>query len=199
MTLEYLDYFCRSVEDTLKKVNIDGFMIDWVRPTQHHNWLDCEKRMYRQLLGGKFPDATPSEEGVLEFDRRCIERAWQYIKWVVRATRSVIIWTNHPFIKSEYPLWSGHRLLKEVDWVLNESPDLEHLGWLRKQVGPKTLIIQNLCGWKDHDAAVWKKLDPKTFGFYGYAKADPTTTLPSEEVPWNVKNIEILREAYHSL
>jgi len=199
MTLEYLDYFCRSVEDTLRKTGIDGFMIDWVRPTQHRNWLDCEKRMYRQLLGRKFPDATPSEEAVLEFDRRCIERAWRYIKWAVRATRPVIIWTNHPFIKSEYPLWSGHRLLKEVDWVLNESPDLEHLGWLRKQVGPKTLIIQNLCGWKDHDATAWKKLDLRTFGLYGYAKADPTTTLPSEEVPWNVKNIEILREAYHNL
>jgi len=42
-TLQYLDYFCRSVRDTLKKVAIDGFMVDWVRPTQHKNWLPCEK------------------------------------------------------------------------------------------------------------------------------------------------------------
>ena len=200
MTFEYLDYFCRSVEDTLRKTGVDGFMIDWVRPTQHSNWLDCEKRMDRQLLGEKVPGSgAPSKEALLEFDKRSMERAWQYIKWSVRATRPAIIWTNHPFHKNEYPLWSGHRLLKEVDWVLNESPDLEHLEWLRKQVGAKTLIVQDLCGWKDHDATIWKKLDTKTLGLYGFAQADSTTTLPSKESPWNIKNIEILREAYHSL
>ena len=71
MTLEYLDYFCRCVEDAIVKTGVDGFMIDWVRPTQHKNWLACEKEMYRQLLGEKFPESgPPSAEAVLEFDRR---------------------------------------------------------------------------------------------------------------------------------
>jgi hypothetical protein len=200
MTLEYLDYFCRSVEDTLHKTDVDGFMIDWVRPTRHKNWLPCEKEMYRQLLGEQFPESgQPAPKAVLEFDRRAIERAWQHIKESVQATRRALIWTNHPILKEEYPLWTGLRLLKEVDWVLNEAPDLGHLEWLRQQVGPRTLIVQNLCGWKDHDASAWKTIDPKRYGFYGFAQADVITTLPSKAEAWNVKNIEILREAYHTL
>ena len=200
MTLEYIDYFCRSVEDTIVKTGVDGFMIDWVRPTEHNNWLDCEREMYRQLLGEKFPESgSPSNETILEFDRRAIERAWRYITWTVHATGPVIIWTNHPILKNEYALWKGHKLLKEVDWILNEAPDLEHLAWLREQTGQETLIIQNLCGWKDHDATVWKNIDPDEYGFYGFAKADTITTMPSSEIPQNIKNIGILRDAYHSL
>ena len=37
------------------------------------------------------------------------------------------------------------------------------------------------------------------FGLYGFAKADAQTTLPTDKVPANIKNIELLREAYHSL
>jgi hypothetical protein len=200
MTLEYLDHFCRSVEDAMLKTGVDGFMIDWVRPTRHQKWLACEKEMYRQLLGEKSPESGgPSAEMVLEFDRRAMERAWRHIRWTVRATGPAVIWTNHPFLKNEYPLWTGHRLLREVDWVLNEAPELDHLDWLRQQVGPRTLIIQNLCGWKGHDASMWKKIDPKATGFYGYARADDKTTLPDGAIEVNMKNIEILREAYHSL
>lgn len=200
MTLEYLDYFCRSVEDAILKTGVDGFMIDWVRPTQHKNWLDCEKEMYRQLLGEEFPESgRPSTKMILEFDRRAMERAWRHIRWTVRATGPSVIWTNHPFLKSEYPIWTGHRVLEEVDWVLNEAPELDHLDWLRRQVGPRTLILQNLCGWKDHDALMWKKIAPMALGFYGFAKADEKTTLPDPTIEVNVKNIEILREAYHSL
>jgi hypothetical protein len=200
MTLEYLDYFCRCVEDAMSKTGVDGFMIDWVRPTQHKSWLACEKEMYRQLMTEKFPESgPPSAAAVLEFDRRALDRAWRHIRWTVRATRPAVIWTNHPILKNEYPLWTGHRLLKEVDWVLNEAPDLEHLEWLRQQVGSKTLIVQNLCGWEGHDASAWKKIDPRTFGFYGFAKADETTTLLDPAVKANTKNMEILREAYHTL
>ncbi len=200
MTLEYLDYFCRSVEDAMLKTGVDGFMIDWVRPTQHKTWLPCEKEMYRQLVGEKFPESgPPPAEAAMEFDRRALDRAWRHIRWAVRSTAPAVIWTNHPFLKNEYPLWNGHRLLKEVDWVLNEAPELEHLEWLRKQVGPRTLIVQNLCGWEGHDASAWKKIDPEQFGLYGFAKADEKTTLPDAEAKANVKNIEVLREAYHAL
>ena len=200
MTLEYLDYFCRSVEDALTLTGIDGFMIDWVRPTQHKRWLDCEKEMYRQLMGEPFPESgTLPEDVVVEFDRRALARAWKHIRWAVRGTRPAIIWTNHPIIEKEYSIWDGHPVLAEVDWILNEAPEIEHLQWLRSRVGSKTLIVQNLCGWKGHDAAVWKELDLAGLGLYGYAKADPETTLPGAEKPWNLKNIEILREAYRTL
>jgi len=199
-TLEYLDYFCRSIEDTLKKTAVDGFMIDWIRPTRHVKWLDCEKQMYRELLGEKFPESgSPPAEAVLQFDRRSMERAWRHIRWVVQATRPAIVWTNHPFLKEEYPLWEGQPLLTEADWILNESPELEHLAWLTSRVGPHTLIVQNLCGWQGHDASMWRKIDRTKFGFYGFARADEQTTLPSTKLEWNVKNIEVLRQAYHEI
>jgi hypothetical protein len=199
-TLEYLDYFCRSVRDTLGKVGIDGFMVDWVRPTQHKAWLDCEKTMYRELMGEAFPaSGAPSNEMTLEFDRRAIERAWQRLHGTVQETRRVTIWTNHPFKKQERALWEGHRLLKEVDWVLNEAPELEWLEWLRRQVGPQTLIVQNLCGWAGHDADLWRKIDTNVYGLYGFAQADAKTTMPSEAVESNIRNIRKLREAYHSV
>ncbi len=199
MTLEYLDYFCRSVADAIEKNDVDGFMIDWVRPTQHKNWLACEKEMWRQLFDEPFPVAAPSAEAAVEFDRRALDRAWRHIRWATKATRPVIIWTNHPIIKKEYAIWKGHRILREVDWLLNESPELEHLEWLRGEVGASTYIVQNLCGWKDHDANAWRKVDPKTFGFYGYARADQQTTLPATGSAINAKNIEILRQAYAEL
>jgi hypothetical protein len=198
-TREYLDYFSRSVADTLHRTGVDGFMIDWVRPTQHTRWLDCEKEMWRELLGEPFPAATPSAEAVLEFDRRAIERAWLHIRRTVHETRRATIWTNHPFVEAERTLWDGHRLLKEVDWVLNESPEVKWLDWLDRQVGPHTLVVQNLCGWERHDANLWRSIDTKKVGLYGFAKADAATTLPTENVPANIRNIQLLREAYHSL
>ncbi len=200
LTLEYLDYFCRGIEDVLRKVNIDGFMIDWVRPTQHKNWLDCEKQMYRELLSVPFPESgRVTGEDMLRFDRLAIARAWRHIRRVVRATRPVVIWTNHPIVKDEYTLWRNHPLLQEVDWVLNESPELESLEFLGGQVGPDTLIVQNLCGWEGHDATAWKRVDARKYGLYGFAKADPGTTLPGDQPVANARNIQILREAYHSL
>lgn len=58
------------------------------------------------------------------------------------------------------------------------------------------LIVQNLCGWEGHDAHLWRQIDPQVFGLYGFAKADAPTTLPAK-VPANIKNIKLLREAYH--
>ncbi len=90
-------------------------------------------------------------------------------------------------------------VLTEADWILNESHELEHLDWLQSRVGPRTLIVQNLCGWKGHDASMWRKLDRTKFGFYGYARADAKTTMVDMRLEHNVRNIEILRQAYHEM
>jgi hypothetical protein len=218
MTEEYLDFFCESVRDALTLTGMDGFMIDWFNVPRRSVWLECEKRMYEQLMGETFPAdrllGTPvpvdfdrtallPEGEQLEFDRRALERAWRRISDVVKGIRPAIIWTNHPFRRPDDPLWTGHPLLKEVDWVLNEGPDIAMLGWLEKQVGPKTRIIQNLCGWGDHDAGAWRKMDPQKFGFYGFAQADPATTLPAtggvKTAQSLQRNIAILREAYREM
>jgi hypothetical protein len=67
---------------------------------------------------------------------------------------------------------------------------------LRERVGPGRLIVKNLCGWEGHDANLWRKIDPQVFGLCSNAKADAQTTLPTDQVPANIK---LLREAYHSL
>ncbi len=155
--------------------------------------------MFRQLMGESPPpvDRLP-ERLVIEFDRRAMEFAWVRIREATHQVRPVTIWTNHPFRRANDPLWTGHRLLAEADWVLNEAPDLALVPWLSAQTGPHTLLIQNLCGWPTHDAALWPQVDPSRYGFYGFARADPLTTLPDGE-PANSRNIEIIRAAYRRL
>jgi hypothetical protein len=179
-------------------------MIDWFNAPRRQTWLDCEKAQFRELMGRAMPEALPFDvPDAIEFDRQLLERAWGRIRETVESTRQVIIWTNHPFRQADDPLWNGHRLLREVDWVLNEDPHIEILNWLEAQIGPRTKIIQNLCGWKDHDASVWKQLDVPKLGLYGFAQADPVTTLPSADYTpacvANQKNIAIIRNAYRSI
>jgi len=52
--------------------------------------------------------------------------------------------------------------------------------------------------WEGHDANLWRQLDPQMFGLDGFAKADAQMTFPTDKVPANIKNIKLLREAYHS-
>lgn len=189
LTEKYLDYFCACVREALEKNDIDGFMIDWINRNSHEVWLDCEKHMWQQLMGEAFPaNGVPTDAEILEFDRRSIDRAWVRIKQAVDSTRKTIIWTNHPFRMANDPLWNGQRVLKEVDWVLNEAPNLEFLAWLEGQIGPQTKIIQNICGWCDHDSAsALAKLDFRRFGLYGFATAHPQSTLP-----WTIEEAEAL-------
>ncbi len=134
----YLDYFCASIRDALLKTDIDGFMIDWFKVERGPVWLDSEKMMWQELMGEPFPACgAPSPEAEIEFKRRQVDRAWVRVKQTVEETRpSALIWTNQPFKQVNDPLWNGSRLLKEVDWLLNESPKIEFLDWLAANIGP---------------------------------------------------------------
>jgi len=57
-TDEYLGYLETAIRDAVKKTGMDGFMLDWLRmPTTRNSngdrWLDCEKKLYRQLAGAQ--------------------------------------------------------------------------------------------------------------------------------------------------
>jgi hypothetical protein len=89
---------------------------------------------------------------------------------------------------------------RELDWVMNERPPLS-LADVRQAVGSQAQIIQTICGWEDkHDA---EKLihDPRFAGagFYGFAKSDAITTLPSESDTGIARNIAFMRKAFHEL
>ncbi len=101
------------------------------------------------------------------------------------------------------PEVADSRMLREVDWLMNESPDPAQLAAARKMKGPHTRLIQCICGWGD-------KHDPMTFvhdpasadvGLYGYTAADLQTTLPSRnpntpQLIADAKNVERIRQIY---
>lgn len=78
------------------------------------------------------------------------------------------------------PEWTGNKILREADWILNESPNLGLLAWLSVNKGLDAKILQNICGWKGQDSNMWKEVDFKKYGLYGYAGVNLLTTLPDE-------------------
>lgn len=207
MTDEYLDYFCAGIREVLQVAGIDGFMIDWFRPTLRGAWLECERSLYREIMDEKFPQmmGVPviSTALVLEYERRLLNRAWRRIREAAEAVRPCTIWINPPFFPGEWTLWEGLEMLREADWVLNEDHDLSVIPWLRRQVGPHTKIIQTFCG-LSHDAeTMLSNLPDGVDGIYGYAGADPVhgrfeeSGSPRAEV--NARNVRAMRKYLQAL
>ena len=213
LTTQYLDYLCASIKDALIHTDIDGFMIDWVfnlsyKPGARSQWLACEQKMYQELMGKPFPGKdTIDVKQETEFHRRAVERCWMRIHEAAKSTRpDCIIWLSCHDLG--HPQVAGSKMFREVDWLMNEHPDPAKLESVRKTAGPRTRIIQCLCGWgPKHDAAkvAW---DPRygDVGFYGFAWPDVKTTLPptreqagdNERLIGNARNIESLRKVFHS-
>ena len=202
-TDEYLEFLCAVIKEGLNAADIDGIVIDWFRNpnVKRPFWLDSEKKLYKKLTGENFPESgDPGEAETIEFDRKLLESAWINIKGTVDSTRKVRIWTNQPFDKTNDPIWNGHILMKEADYLLNEGPDMSLLDWIGSQAGPNTTIVQNICGWPTHDSEMWKSIDTHKYGLFGFAPADVDTCLPSIRVSEkSFRNIEIVKEAYKSI
>lgn len=209
-TKKYLDYLSASIRDALTKTNIDGFMIDWVfsppllMAEDEVRWLACEQEMYVELFGEPFPGKENVDAArTLEFQRRALDRCWQAIKKTRDEARSeAIIWLSCYDLSHPQVVDSG--MLREVDWVMNETPDPERIEAVREMVGPHTRLIQCLSGGSiAYDAArVLAMPEYSEMGLYGFAPwPDPETTLPPENpedaTQVNIrKNIEALRAVY---
>jgi hypothetical protein len=176
-TTEYLDYFCASIEDALRRTGMDGFMIDWLwnpgdldgtRP----RWLECEQQMYQELLGESFPGKdkiTPERE--LEFRRRAIDRCWERIRATTkRVNPDAVIWLSCCNVSS--PVVVNSKLFKEVDWLMNEATDPKSLQQVAAMKGPHTRLVQCVVGWGDaHDARrILSGGAARALGIYGFAK-----------------------------
>jgi len=212
LTTQYLDYLCASIKDALMRTKIDGFMIDWVfnlsyRPGARSKWLACEQEMYKELMGEPFPGKDKiDEKREIEFHRRAVERCWTRIRKAAKSRRpDCVIWLSCHDLS--HPQVAGSKMFREVDWLMNEHPDPVRLEAVRKTAGPRTRIIQCLCGWgAKHDAAKVTR-DPRfaDVGFYGFAWPDAKTTLPptleqagdNERLVGNARNIEALRMVFH--
>ncbi len=210
-TKVYLDYLSASIKDALTKTGIDGFMIDWAfsppMPGRKGEvlWLDCEQEMYAELFGRPFPGKEKIDaKETMEFQRRALDRCWQRIHEAAKGCKpDCIIWLSCYNLRDAQVV--GSRMFREVDWLMNEHPDLASLAAVEKEKGPRTTIVQCLCGWGDQHDPRRLVSDPKYagIGLYGYARADVQTTVPPEGTDENAqdranaRNIERLREIYH--
>ena len=203
-TLAYLDYLEQVITESVSTTGIDGFMIDWVYnashlyPDREYTWLECEKEMYRELFDMPFPgDDAMDAERINEFNKRATERCWDRIHRAAKsANPECIIWLT--CYDLEHPMLKDSRMLREVDWLMNEHPDPEKLAATRALVGKDTRIIQCICGWGDQHNAEKILSDPQyaDLGLYGFARPDLTTTLPPDDDSGNARNIAAMRTAF---
>lgn len=212
-TDEYLAYLAASIDDAVRKTGIDGFMIDWLwqpkRQSTKDKWLECEKKLYEQLMGEKFPGEDKlSKEQDTAYSRKAIDRCWKTIrKAAKKANPNCIIWVttndmNHPHaINSD--------MYKEADWLMNESGDMKRINAVKQMVGKHTRLITCLARWNGQDAT---KVVPEALkagvGLYGFTKPRTMSGLvplegilgrPVSELKGDDRNIAVLARAYHGV
>jgi hypothetical protein len=182
-------------------------MIDWVfspmnqYPDKKYTWLECEKTMYQELFGAPFPGVEAMDaEKTNRFNRRAVERCWRVIHDSAKGAKpDCIIWLS--CYDLQHPQMKGCSMLQEVDWVMNEHFDPAKLEMAKNAVGPKTKLIQCICGWGNQHNADKVLHDPAfaEFGVYGFAKPDEKTTLPPEDGSGNAKNIAAMRAFFNAV
>ena len=215
-TSRYIGYLCLSIEDAIKKTDMDGIMLDWFYnpgggrdPLPPLRWIVCEQEMYMELMNQPFPGKdkiTPETE--LDFRRKAIDRAWQQIKTTTKRTKpDCIIWLTAYEVNS--PEYAGSALLQEVDWLMNESGDIERTTAMRGLTGSKTKLITCLANWNKQDPS---EIVPAALsgnvGLYGFTKpvegplmkpvhyylSNPVDSLTGDE-----RNIAVLARAFNNL
>jgi len=212
-TDEYLAYLASSVGDAVRKTGIDGFMIDWVwqprRQSTKGKWIECEKKLYGQLMGEPFPGEDKlSKQQDLAYSRKAIDRCWKTIHKAAKdADPNCIIWisSNH----MNHPHVVGSDMYKEVDWLMNESGDMKRIDAVKAMVGEHTRLITCLARWNNQDAT---KVVPQALaagvGLYGFAKPrnmsgliplEGILTPPVNELSGDDRNIAVLARAYHGV
>lgn len=213
-TDEYLAYLTASISDAVNKTGIDGFMIDWLwqpkRQSTKGKWLDCEKKLYQQLMDEPFPGEdklTKAQD--LAYSRKAIDRCWKAIRKAAKdANPKCIVWvtTNH----MNHPHVVDSDMYKEVDWLMNESGDMKRIHAVKSMIGKNTRLITCLAHWNGQDAT---KVVPDAInagvGLYGFAK--PRTadtgivplkkilTRPVSSLRGDDRNIAVLARAYHGV
>jgi len=216
LTQQYIDYLCASIEDAIKKTDIDGIMLDWFYnpgggsdPLPPFRWLPCEQQMYSELLGEPFPGVENLDDNkTLIFRQKAIGRAWEQIRNTVKTTKpTCLVWLTAYDINS--PEYKGNTLLKEVDWLMNEAGDAARTEAMKSLVGEQTRLITCLANWNGQDP---KKIVPAAIaqgvGLYGFTKPVQGSLMPPVEyylsqpvdsLEGDAKNIAVLARIYKGL
>jgi hypothetical protein len=212
-TDEYLAYLSASISDAVKKTGIDGFMVDWLwmpdRKATEGKWLECEKKLYQQLMGESFPGEEQlgeKSEKYTAYSRKAIDRAWKAIhKAAKEANPECIIWLTSNHINHPHVVNSD--MYRQADWLMNESGDMKRIEQVKNMVGPHTRMITCLARWNGKDAT---QVVPEALnagvGLYGFAAPRKNTGLiplenilgkPVAELQGDDRNIAVLARAYH--
>ena len=213
LTKRYNEYLTAAIRDALNRTNIDGFMIDWAFHGPIHEtriqWLPCEIQMWAELMEAPFPgkvNVTKAQE--LEFARRSVDRCWQSIKHAAKSTKpDCIVWLS--MFDLNHPQVVNSRLIKEVDWLMNEGGTVEKLKKIRQELGRGNLL---------NCLAAWNRADPRTvvpaslkagFGLYGFTRPVTGSLLPDIDdyflskdlgaLTGDEANIAMLARAYRGL
>jgi Hypothetical glycosyl hydrolase 6 len=215
-TTQYLNYLCTSIEDAIKKTDMDGVFIDWVwnpgsamEPYPPLKWMDCEQVMYKELMGESFPGKDKiTHDNELQFRRKAIARCWKRIRETVRKTKpGCIIWLTCCQLTSRDI--AGSDMLKEADWVLNEAGDTATTGLVREMLGKHTRLVTCLANWNGQDPVkVIPAAIKENVGLYGFTKPvwgslmppiEYYLSLPVDSLKGDEKNIAVLIRAYKNL
>ena len=195
-----------------RKTGIDGFMIDWIwqpdRKATGGKWLDCEKKLYAQLMGRAFPgeDKLTGPEEVA-FGRKAIERCWITIHKAAKETNpACIIWLS--IFNPTHPHVVNSRMYKEVDWLMNEGGDMERIKEVRPMIGSHTRLITCLANWNGKDpTAIVPAALKEGIGLYGFTKPQANSLVPLEpclvqpvsKLHGDARNIAALARVYHGV
>lgn len=210
-TDEYLAYLSASIEDAVTKTGIDGFMVDWIwmpnRASTQGKWLDCEKKLYQQLMGEPFPgEEALTKEQNLAYSRRALARCWDAIYTSAKkANPNCIIWlTTNDMLNPDV---IDSKMYQQVDWLMNERGRLIEIEKARPMVGPHTRMISCMAAWNRQDPT---RLVPNALGrgigLYGFTTPRTNGGLvplgailskPVTELKGDDLNIAVLARAYH--
>lgn len=214
-TDEYLDFLAKSIGDAVRRTGIDGFMIDWVwmpnRASTEGSWLDCEKKLYQQLMGEPFPGEEQLGEKspkYTAYSRKAIDRCWKTIRKAAKeADPDCVVWLtvnhiNHPHV-------IGSDMYREADWLMNEAGSLEAIRKVEGMVGDHTRLITCMALWNGQDAsvAVPEALEAGV-GLYGFTAPrgndglvplDRIFSRQVSELTGDERNIAVLARAYHGM
>ena len=212
-TDEYLAYLASSIGDAVKKTGIDGFMFDWMwmpeRNSPSGKWLDCEKKLYKQLMGEDFPGEEKLVRGsplYRAYGRKALDRCWKTIHKAAKdANPKCILWLTSNQIN--HPMVINSDMYKEVDWIMNECGDMKRIDAVKAMIGPQARLITCLADWNGQDA---RQLVPEALaagvGLYGFAaprdnhglvQLDTILSRPVSELLGDDRNIAMLARAYH--
>ena len=210
-TDEYLAYLEAAITDAVAKTGVDGFMIDWVRQPPKRastggKWLDCEKKLYAQLMNEPFPGEKELPAAKMtEYGRRAVGRCWDAIRRSAKkANPSCIVWLTCCDVNDPHIVNSA--ALRETDWLLNEAGDEKRTADAKRMIGPQTRLITCLANWNAQDPTrIVPAALKEGIGLYGFTKPGADSLIPLEgllsrplaELKGDQKNIAALARAFH--